>query len=167
MMTLISEEFNKALNKQIKEELESGYLYLSMSYWLKEQSFNNLANWYDLQAQEEYEHAMKFANYIVETGGEVELLALSKPKKEWESVEEIVHAGFKHEQYITKKIHELVELADELKEYSVKSLLQWFVDEQVEEEATAQEMIDRQAAFKNNMLFDQHTTRVSEEEEEE
>ncbi|NHJ04773.1 MAG: ferritin [Candidatus Heimdallarchaeota archaeon] len=158
-MALISKKMNDALNIQIKEELESGYLYLSMSFWLKEKAYHNLANWYYVQAEEEYKHAKKFIDYIIETGGNVELLELSKPKFDWQSIKEIIEAGYKHEQHITKTIEGLWKLAEELKEIQPRSLLQWFIDEQIEEEANAQELIDKYAGFKNDQLFDHHTHR--------
>ena len=160
-MALISEKFNYALNAQIKEELYSAYLYLGMSYWLKERSYNNLGNWYFFQYNEELAHAYKFMDYIVETGGSVNLLSLNQPKMDWQNVEEIVNAGYAHEQHITGKINELVILSEELKEFAPRELLQWFISEQIEEEATASELIDRQKAFNNDMLFDQHTTRAA------
>ncbi|NHJ84917.1 MAG: ferritin [Asgard group archaeon] len=158
-MALISEEFNKALNMQIKEELESGYLYLGMSFWLKEHNFNNLAHWYYEQAEEEYKHAKKFIEYIIETGGTVELLELIKPKSDWKSVKEILDAGLAHEKHITSKIVELVKLAEKLNELQPRSLLQWFIDEQIEEEANATALIEIHAAYKNDMLFNHHTHR--------
>ncbi|NHJ39081.1 MAG: ferritin [Asgard group archaeon] len=158
-MALISEEMNKALNAQIKEELESGYIYLSMSYWLKEHVFNNLAHWYYVQAQEEYAHAKKFMDYIVETGGKVEFLDIKKPKTDWKSVKEIIDTGLAHEKHITGKITELVKLMEKLGELQPRSLLTWFIDEQIEEEANAQELIDIHAAYNNDMLFDHHTHR--------
>ena len=164
-MALISEKFNDALNAQIKEELYSAYLYLGMSYWLKEQSYNNLANWYFLQYNEELAHAYKFMDYIVETGGSVKLYALDEPKIDWQSVEEIVKAGYEHEQFITGKINDLVVLAEELKEFAPRELLQWFITEQIEEEASASEMVDRQRQFRNDMLFDHHTHRAPESSE--
>ena len=158
-MALISKKMNDAFNAQIKEELESGYLYLSMSMWLEEKTFHNLANWYYVQAQEEYEHAKKFMDYIIEAGGTVELHELKKPKSDWQSIKEIIDAGLKHEQYITKKIEELWKLHEELKEIQPRSLLMWFIDEQIEEEANAQELIDKYEGFKNDQLFDHHTHR--------
>ena len=159
-MALISKKFNDALNKQIKEELDSGYLYLSMSFWLEQRAFHNLAQWYYIQAQEEYEHAKKFMDYIVEAGGTVELLALDKPKSDWESIKQIIDAGYKHEQHITGTIVKLVKLAEELNELQPRTLLQWFIDEQIEEEANASELIDKYAGFKSDMLFDHHTHRA-------
>jgi ferritin len=155
----ISKKLNEAFNNQIKEELESAYVYLSMSVWLDEHCYTNLADWYHHQAIEEYEHAEKFMKFILEAGGTVELKDIKKPKSDWKSVEEIVETGLEHEKYITGKIHELVKLADEDKDPLPRSLLQWFVDEQVEEEASADELLTKLRAFKNDMLFDQHVRR--------
>lgn len=158
-MALISEKLNEALNVQIGEELNSAYIYLSMSIWLKENSFNKLSSWYFTQYNEELSHAYKFINYIIDVGGTAKIPAIPEPKSEWTSVKEIVETGYAHEQYITGKIHELMKLADELKDYNPRQLLQWFVTEQIEEEANASELVQRQAAFKNDMLFNQHTVR--------
>ena len=161
-MALISEKFNEALNVQIGEELNSAYIYLSASIWLKEHSFNKLASWYFAQYNEELSHAYKFINYIIDVGGAAKIPAISEPKSDWTSVKEIVETGYAHEQYITGKIHELVALAEELKDYNPRDMLQWFVTEQIEEEASAAELVERQVAFKNDMLFDQHTVREEE-----
>jgi len=162
LVALISEKMNEALNKQIGKELESAYIYLSMSMWLKEHSYNNLANWFHIQAQEEFVHAEKFANYIIDTGGSVKLPALPQPKNDWNDVKEIVEAAYAHEQYITGRIQDLVRLAEELREIPVKNLLNWFVEEQIEEESSSSELVVRQAAFRSDMLFDHHTIRTAE-----
>ncbi len=160
-MALISEKFNEALNAQIQEEFYSAYLYLGMSYWLKEHNYNNLSEWYFVQYNEELAHAYKFMDYIVETGGSVKLLALDSPKIDWTNVEEIVKAAYAHEQHITGKINKLVILAEELKEFAPRELLQWFISEQIEEEASSSELVDRQKEFHNDMLFDHHTQRIA------
>ncbi|MHA1169551.1 MAG: ferritin [Candidatus Hodarchaeales archaeon] len=165
-MPRISEEFNEALNKQIGEELNSAHIYLSMSIWLKEHSLNNLSSWFFAQYNEELLHAYKFINYIVEVGGKAIIPALNEPKSDWTSVKEIVETAYAHEQHITGTIHDLVTLSEELKDYNSRQLLQWFVTEQIEEEASTSELVERQAAFKNDMLFDQHTSRASEKGEE-
>ena len=159
-MVLISEKLNDAFNAQIGEEMYSAYIYLSMSTWLKENSFNNLGEWFFAQYNEELAHAYKFMDYIVETGGTVKLPAIPAPKNDWTSVEECVKTAYEHEQFITNKIRGLVELAEELKDYGPRQLLQWFVTEQIEEEASTSELVDRQQAFKNDMLLDQHTQRT-------
>ncbi len=161
-MALISEKLNGALNIQIGEELNSAYIYLSMSIWLKEHSFNKLSGWFFAQYNEELSHAYKFINYIIDVGGTAKIPSIPEPKSDWTSVKEIVETAYAHEQYITGKIHELVTLAEELKDYNPRELLQWFVTEQIEEEASTSELVERQAAFKNDMLFDQHTVRTEE-----
>ncbi len=158
-MALISEKMNEALNEQIKEELESGYLYLSMSFWLQEKAFGNLAHWYYVQAQEEYSHAKKFIDYIIDAGGTIELKELKKPKSDWKTIKEIIDAGLAHEKHITGKIEELWNLMEKLGELQPRSMLTWFIDEQIEEEANAQELIDKYTGFKNDQLFDHHTHR--------
>lgn len=161
-MVLINERINEAFNKQVKEELNSAYIYLGMSIWLKENSYNNLSSWFFAQYNEELSHAYKFINYIIDVGGKAELLEIPKPKSDWVSVKEIVEAAYKHEQYITNCIRNLIILAEEEKDYNPWQLLQWFVTEQIEEEASTEELVIRQAAFNNDMLFDQHTTRTQE-----
>ncbi|MFX0183920.1 MAG: ferritin [Candidatus Hodarchaeota archaeon] len=161
-MGLINQRINEALNKQVKEELNSAYIYLSMSIWLKGNSYNNLSSWFFTQYNEELSHAYKFINYVIDVGGKVELLEIPKPKSDWISVKEIVETAYKHEQYITNCIRDLVILAEEEKDYNPWQLLQWFVTEQIEEEASTEELVIRQAAFNNDMLFDQHTTRTEE-----
>ena len=156
----LPKEMEDALNEQIKHEMESAYIYLSMSTWLKEHSYNNLANWYYIQTKEEMIHALKFVTFIVDTGGKVKYKDLNQLKDNWEDIEEIVKAGLKHEEFITGKIYNLVEMADKLKVHSVKPLLTWFVDEQVEEEANATELVEKQKAFKNDMLFDNSISRT-------
>ena len=162
-MALISEKINEAFNNQIGEELESAYIYLSMSVWLEDKAFHNLSNWFYIQAQEEFSHAKKFIDYILETGGKVVLPALSQPKGDWQSVEEIIKTAYEHEQHITRKIRELTALAEELKEYEpLSEILPWFVREQIEEEANTEELVVRQAAYNNDYLFDHHTKRAAE-----
>jgi ferritin len=158
-LALISEKVNAAFNEQIGKELESSYIYLSMSVWLEEKALHNLADWFYVQAKEEFSHAKKFMDYIIETGGKVALPAISKPKIDWQNAEEIVKTAYAHEQYITKEIHKLVTLAEELKEYSPKDILNWFVKEQIEEETNTNELVIRHAALKNDFLFDHHTKR--------
>ncbi|MFW9992364.1 MAG: ferritin [Candidatus Odinarchaeota archaeon] len=158
-MAPISEKMNQVMNGQIKLELESAYIYLSMSTWLKEHSYHRLANWFEIQTKEEFSHAMKFVHHIVEAGGKVEYSALDKPRSDWSSVQEIIKTAYEHEQFITGKINELYNLAEEINERTARTILQWFIDEQVEEEANASELLVLQAAYKNDYLFDHHTKR--------
>ncbi len=161
-MALINEKINEAFNNQIAEELNSAFIYLSMSIWLKERSFNNLSSWFFQQMQEELTHAYKFMNYIIDVGGNAKIHQIPAPKSDWISVKEIVETAYAHERYITKKIHDLVTLTEAEKDYNPRETLQWFVTEQIEEETSTSELVERQAAFNNDMLFNQHTTRTAE-----
>jgi len=133
----------KELNKQIQEELYSSYLYLAMSGYLAGEGLSGAAHWMMLQYQEEVEHGMKFYQFILDRGGEVELLAIAKPPKTFGTLKDIFEASLKHEQHITARIDGLYELAIKEKDFALQSFLQWFVDEQVEEEGNAQEILDK------------------------
>lgn len=139
----LSEKMEKALNAQIKEEFESAYLYLSMAAYLKSKKFPGFAKWMEAQMQEELNHAMKLYSYINERGGRVILEELKKPQENWNSPLEIFEAAYKHECYISDKINELVYLAREEKDNATESFLQWFVNEQVEEETSTGEIADK------------------------
>ncbi|MHA1397699.1 MAG: ferritin [Candidatus Heimdallarchaeaceae archaeon] len=158
-MAKISKELNEILNKQIKEELESAYLYLGMSSWFSERTLDKLAEWFHSQALEEFDHAMKFKKHILERGGHVHYLALAEQKQDWENILEILEAAYEHEKYITGKIVEIFELAKSLKEYSSYSLFNWFLEEQVEEEDNTSSLIDKYKGYKNDFNFDHHISR--------
>lgn len=159
-MAKISEKLNDAFNAQIKEELESAYLYLGMAVWFEERTLDNLADWFTFQAKEEFEHAMKFKSHIVERGGHVHLAALAEQKQDWTNIMEILEASYAHEKYITDKITELHSIAKEIKEYSSNHLIQWFLSEQVEEEDNISSLIDKYKGYKNDFNFDHHVKRV-------
>ncbi|NPD90200.1 MAG: ferritin [Asgard group archaeon] len=158
-MAQIGEKLNKEFNDQVREELDSAYIYLAMSAWFAERTLNNLANWFNKQAGEEYEHAMKFVNYILETGGSVNYEALKEPKRDYENILEIIEAAYEHEKYITKRIHHLYQVAQEEKELSAYPLLLWFLEEQVEEEDQTAALIDKYKGYKNDFNFDHHVKR--------
>jgi ferritin len=132
-----------ALNGQITEESFSAYLYLSMSTWFHIHNLPGFARWMEIQAQEEYAHAMKFYHFILERGGTPKLATLKEPESEWKSPEDIFEAAYKHEQHITSCINDLVDLAIAEKDHATNAMLQWFVSEQVEEEASASEVLER------------------------
>jgi ferritin len=140
---MINKRVQDALNKQINEEMFSSYLYLSMSAYFESSSLLGFAHWMKIQAQEEMFHAMKFYNYILERGGNVELQAIAEPKKEWTSVLNAFEEALAHEEHITGCINDLMGVAMEEKDHASQNLLKWFVDEQVEEEATANEIVDK------------------------
>ena len=132
-----------ALNKHLNEEFYSSYLYLSMAAYFEEQNFKGFANWFKIQSQEEYGHALKFYAFINQTGGDVKLTEIGAPKTNWKSVMEAFKDTLAHEKKITGLIHKLVDLAMQSKDYAANNFLQWFVNEQVEEVATVEEIINK------------------------
>lgn len=140
---MINKKMEEAINKQINAELYSSYLYLSMSAYFSLINLGGFANWMKIQAQEELTHAMKFYDYINERGGKVTLTKIEQPKTEWKSALEAFEDTYNHECVVTGLINDLVNLAIEEKDHSSNVFLQWFVTEQVEEEASAQEILDK------------------------
>ncbi len=139
---MIDKRMEDAINKQINEEMYSAYLYLSMSAWFESIGLKGFANWMMVQFKEEMDHAMKFYNYLNSQGATVKLMAIQEPPHEWESPLHAFEETLKHEQHITKCINELVDLAEELKDRATYNMLQWFINEQVEEEENDREIID-------------------------
>ena len=133
----------EALNKQINSEIYSAYLYLSMAAYFDSLGLKGFSNWLRVQWQEELTHAMRIYDYVVERGGRVKLYAIQEPPHEWESPLAAFEHVYQHEVNVTKMIHELVELAISEKDYATYNFLQWFVAEQVEEEANASEIVDK------------------------
>lgn len=136
-----TKKMQDALNKQLTDELYSSYLYLSIAAHFEEQSLKGFANWFRIQSQEEYGHAMKFYNFIIRTGGRVILTQIDAPKTSWKNVMDAFKDTLTHEKKITGLIHKLVDLSIQSKDYATNNFLQWFVNEQVEEEATVEEII--------------------------
>ncbi len=133
----------KALNEQVNAEIYSAYLYLSMSAYFEDQNLSGFANWMHVQAQEEMTHAMKIFNYIHDRGGSVELEQIDKPQIKWDNAQKVLEDVYAHEQKVTEMIHNLVDLAREGKDHGTDNMLQWFVAEQVEEEANAEELLQQ------------------------
>jgi ferritin len=139
---MIEKRMQDALNEQIKHELESAYLYLAMVAYFDSTSLQGMAQWMRVQTQEEIEHAMKFFDHIHDRDGRVDLFPLAKPKKEWSAPLEAFKAAYEHEQFITGKINALVKIAAEENDHAAGVLLQWFVTEQVEEEASTLKVVN-------------------------
>ena len=131
---MIGNRMEEALNEQINEELFSAYLYLSMAAYFHAEGLDGMASWMRLQAKEEVEHALKLFDHLVERGGKVTLKAIAEPEGKWGSPLAAFQAAYEHEQHITGRIHELVELAQAERDHAAFQMLQWFVAEQVEEE---------------------------------
>ena len=135
---MLSNKMIDKINEQIKNELYSGHLYLSMAAYCSSQDLDGFANFFIVQEEEERFHAMKFYHYLVEQGADVKIYGLDQPKQDFASIEEVFDLALKHEQLVTKLINELMELAVQEKDYATQSLLNWYIDEQVEEEASMQ-----------------------------
>ena len=127
----------KALKEQVHAEFFSFYLYLSVAAYFTAQHLDGFSHWMRIQAQEEFGHAMKLFDYLNERGGTVELMALDAPQKEWDSPSSAVEAVLKHEQYISNRINQIVDLATAENDHATTVMMHWYVNEQVEEEATA------------------------------
>ena len=138
---MISKKMEKAINEQINKEIYSAYLYLAMAAQCENMGFKGFGNWFKVQYQEELSHAMKFFDYINDQGGRVELAAIKQPPMTFKSPLAMFEQAYKHEQYVTQSIHGLVDLAVKEGDHATNSMLKWFVDEQVEEEAHASEIV--------------------------
>jgi len=140
---MISKKMETAINDQINAELYSSYLYLSMSSYFQSINFKGFANWMRVQAQEELYHAMKFYDYVNEHGGKVLVKQIEKPPTEWDSPLAVFEYTHKHEQKVTSLINNLVDLAISEKDHTSNSFLQWYINEQVEEESNADELVQK------------------------
>ena len=138
---MISNTMQSALNKQVNAELYSAYLYLSMSAWFQTLNLAGCANWMRVQAAEETVHALKFYDFVNERGGTVELAAIDGPHTTWESPLAAFQAVYEHEQKVTGLINKLVDQALAESDHAANIFLQWFVTEQVEEEASANDLV--------------------------
>ena len=134
---MLGSKMEQALNRQVNAEMYSSYLYLAMAAYFESMDLGGCANWMKAQAQEELVHAMKIYDYIHERGGKVTLSAIDAPPDNWETPLAVFEHVCQHEQYVTGLINDLVELAIEERDHATQIFLQWFVSEQVEEEASA------------------------------
>ncbi len=133
----------KELNQQIQEETYSSYIYLSMAADLEATGFKGMATWMQVQVREEKIHADIFLNYILERGDRVELDAIQKPPSKWTSPHAIFKEALAHEVHITGRINHMVKVARELNDNATLNMLQWFIEEQVEEEANVGEAVQQ------------------------
>ncbi|MCP4395225.1 MAG: ferritin [Alphaproteobacteria bacterium] len=144
---MISNTILAALNDQITKEIASGYIYLQMAAWCEDNTLPGFANWMRIQWKEELAHAMIFFNYVHERGAVVELGEIEKPRKEYSSITEVFKEVLKHEESVTASINNIMRLAIEEHDYATKNRLEWFIEEQVEEEATASEVLGKLKMF--------------------
>ena len=140
---MIDKKMQDALNEQINAELYSAYLYLSMVAYFESINLPGFATWMRAQTQEEVMHAMKIYDYVNERGGRVILKSIGEPQSEWESPLAAFEAAYGHEQKVTGLINGLVNLAIEEKDHAANMFLQWFINEQVEEESNADAIVQK------------------------
>lgn len=138
---MINEKMEKAFNDQINKELFSEYLYLSMKAYFERLNLKGFVNWFNVQVQEEHAHAMGMFDYVHERGGEVELEAIEKPETKWESPLACFEQVLEHEEFVTSRINALMDVADEVKDRAALSFLNWYLKEQVEEEASVGDVL--------------------------
>ena len=139
----INKKVEDAINKQVNAELYSAYLYLGMSARCTEMNLKGMANWLYVQAQEEMTHAMKFYRFILERGGHSKLPAIEGVRDDWKTPLEMFSAAYAHEQKVTAMINNIVDIALAERDHATASMLNWFVDEQVEEEANSSEISEK------------------------
>ncbi len=139
---MLSKNMQDAINAQVRDELYSAYLYLSMAAYFESLSLPGFASWMRVQSEEEVSHAMKLFDFVNERGGRVELHAIEKPPVEFESPHDVFEATYEHEQKVTGLIHDLYKLALEEQDYASQVMLQWFIEEQVEEEDNVSQILD-------------------------
>ncbi len=149
---MLSKKMVEALNAQINAEFWSAYLYLSMSVDAAAKGHKGVANWFSVQFKEEQAHAQIFMNYLLSRGGRVVLAPIAEVQTEWSSVLEMFRNTLEHERKVTSLIHNLCSIAADERDFASSSTLNWFVDEQIEEEANAQELIDSLTAVDGDKM---------------
>lgn len=144
---MISKKVHELLNNQINKEFYSAYLYLSFANYYTEVGLNGFANWYNIQAQEERDHALMFLDYMHENDLKVTLEQIDKPDADFKDNIEPLKQGLEHERYVTDLIHKIYAAAQEDKDFRTMQFLDWFVKEQGEEEASADELLTNMKLF--------------------
>ncbi len=147
---MLSEKLLEELNKQIKYELESAHYYVAMEAYFDSNDLPGFANFFKVQAEEERFHAQKFYDFVYEMDADVEITPLELVGKDFESNVDVFRKALEHEKFVTSRIYELMEIAEDEKEYATQSMLKWFIDEQVEEENTMKDMIVKLERVKDN-----------------
>lgn len=140
---MMKQEMADALNNQVNEELYSAYIYAAMVAYFEEVNLKGFAHWMRLQTKEELSHAEKIVEYLFERGARVKLAAINEPPVEWNNPLEVFEAAYAHECHISDCINKLSSLAIKLEDHATRVFLQWFVEEQVEEEANADDMVQQ------------------------
>jgi ferritin len=140
---MLSKKLLKALNKQINLEYYSSYLYRAMAAYMENKNLDGSAHWMRMQADEEHQHALKIFDYVLERGGRIELLAVEAPPQDWDSPLGAFKDALEHEKDMTAKITDLADLAINERDHATNNVMQWYVSEQVEEEANVDDIVKK------------------------
>ncbi len=140
---MLSPKLQEALNSQINAEYYSSYLYLAMSAYCEEINLKGFGHWFRIQSQEEMIHVMKFFQYVIDRKGRVQLGAIKAPSADWSSPQAVFEAALAHEQHVTSLINGLVQVAVAENDFATHALLEWFITEQVEEEASVDAIVSQ------------------------
>lgn len=140
----------EAINEQVKYELYSSYLYLAMAAYLKDLGLGGLGTWMRVQAKEEVTHATKMYDYVQTRKGSIKLLPIEAPPQKWKSPFDVFQAGLKHEEEVTARINKLMDIAVSNKDHASTIFLQWFVNEQIEEEENFNDIVNKLKLIKSD-----------------
>lgn len=147
---MLNKKIEEAINAQINAEMWSAYLYLSMAAFSHANGNPGMGNWFEVQFQEEQDHAKILFNYVIQRGGRVDLRPIEAVPTTWKSILDVFESTLAHEQKVTSLINNLFALTTAENDYATQSMLKWFIDEQVEEEENAQNIIDNLNMIKDN-----------------
>ena len=147
---MISDETQQSLNEQVQKEFYSAYLYLSMEAYFDEQNLKGFAHFFRVQVQEERDHAMMFFKYISHVQGNAKLLQIDQPSNKFDTPLDVFEAAYSHEVYITKSIYKIVDISLEERDHKTNAFLQWFINEQAEEEANMDDNIKKLQLIDND-----------------
>lgn len=150
---MLTEKIEKILNDQIEKEGYSSNLYLSMASWADKEGFAGISQWFYAQAEEERMHMMKFFNYINERGGHAVVPAFDAPPANFDGIKKVFDQVFEHEKYISGSINDIAALAVQENDFATQNWIQWFITEQVEEEASVQTIIDKLNLLGENQMY--------------
>lgn len=144
---MLSEKIISMTNEQIKKELYSAYLYLAIANFYEENGLCGFANWFIIQAKEEEDHAMRFCKYLHENNAKITLFSIPSPNVKFNEFEDPLELSYRHEQEVTESINRIFAQAEVEKDYRTKNFLQWFIEEQLEEEVSAKTLYDKVCFF--------------------
>ena len=144
---MLNKKIAELINEQINKELYSGYLYLDFANYYEDEGLEGFAHWYQIQAQEERDHAMMMRRYLIDNGVRVTFGAIAEPDKVFKSLADPLDAGFEHEKYVTSLINNIYAEAFALKDFKTMQFLDWFIKEQGEEEKNAEDMVKKMKLY--------------------